>query len=131
MSQDGLSQTVPIRSSAAKPESSKHDSNAPNVLPGFGLPVDHMPGKYVRSRNTPYTRFPHAIADNVASDGVTVRERRMLQFIDQISDKPEWERKVFDEEIVGKWRAEAGREDEEIGDVVLSEEMFEYVSFVV
>lgn len=94
-------------------------------LPGFGLPVDHMP-KWSREE-TITQRYPHAIADFYASDGVTVRERRMLEFINQISDKPEWERKVLDEEIVAKWRAEGCVRSEELKDEILSEKMFDYV----
>lgn len=48
-------------------------------------------------------RFPHAIADDTACEGVTLREQRMLDFVNGISDKPEWERKVFDEDIIAKW----------------------------
>jgi len=54
----------------------------------------------------------------------------MLAFINKISDKPEWERKVFDEEIVSKWRAEGVVRSEELGDLVLSEKMFDFVSYV-
>jgi hypothetical protein len=96
-------------------------------LPGFGLPIDFLPNW--NKFSTP-VRFPHAIADLVASEGVTVRERRMLDFIDSITDKPGWERKVFDEEIVAKWRAEGSVQDEEIEDVYLSEQMFDYVSVI-
>ena len=31
----------------------------------------------------------------------------MMVMVDQITDKPEWRRKVFDEEIVAKWCAGA------------------------
>jgi hypothetical protein len=98
-------------------------------LPGFGLPVQHLP-TYSTSNPEELERFPHAIADYLASTGVTVRERRMLEFINTISDKPDWDRKVFDEEIVSKYRAEACVYKEEIGDEMLSQEMFDYVSFV-
>jgi len=97
-------------------------------LPGFGLPIDHLP-KWTRDSSTS-KRFPHAIADFFASAGVSLRERRMLAFINKISDKPEWERKVFDEEIVSKWRAEGVVRSEELGDLVLSEKMFDFVSYV-
>ena len=94
-------------------------------LPGFGLPIDYLP-KWSKGDTT--TRFPHAIADYVATEGVTVRERRMLAFIDNITDKPEWEHKVFDEGIVAKWREEGNVFDEESQDVLLSAPMFDYVS---
>jgi len=98
------------------------------LLPGFGLPVEYLP-KWTRDASKS-ERFPHAIADFFAGGGVSVRERRMLDFINTISDKPEWERKVHDEEIVSKWRAEAVTHSDELGDWVLSEKMFNFVSRV-
>jgi hypothetical protein len=41
--------------------------------------------------------------------------------------KPEWERKVFDQDIVGKWHDEACKYHEDIDDNYLSELMFKYV----
>jgi hypothetical protein len=38
---------------------------------------------------------------------VTVRERAIIAITAALKDKPEWERKVFDETIVSKWRSEA------------------------
>jgi hypothetical protein len=95
-------------------------------LPGYGLPVQHLP-MYRSWELEKRERFPHAIADSCYSDGVTVRERRMLEFINKISDKPEWSRKVFDEQIVSKYRAEACVYSDELQDEILSEAMFDYV----
>ena len=53
-------------------------------LPGFGLDLMHLPD-WNRS-DEEWNRFPHAIADALASNGVTIRERRMLEFISQITD---------------------------------------------
>jgi hypothetical protein len=53
-------------------------------LPGFGLEKDYLP-EWSRSDDE-WARFPHAIADTLASSGVTIRERRMLEFINQITD---------------------------------------------
>lgn len=54
----------------------------------------------------------------------------MLFFIDSISDKPDWTRKVHDENIVTRWRQEAKELDwdqcVEGGD--FSNKMFAYVS---
>ncbi|ORY01046.1 hypothetical protein BCR34DRAFT_522221 [Clohesyomyces aquaticus] len=100
------------------------DSAEPRVkLPGFGHPVADMDVD-----GWDELRFLHAIENNPCSDGITLRERRMLEFMTQISDKPEWSRKVFDEAIVAKWKEEAVRWDETIpgnGDLWLSETMFE------
>jgi len=75
-------------------------------LPGFGKPLSFRPGP-----NDKF--FMHALwAENrFESVGLTLREVRMMEFINHITDKPKWERKVFDEEIVSKWRKEAGVDD--------------------
>ena len=49
----------------------------------------------------------YPIAEDWYASAMTVRERTMLSLMLALKDKPEWDRKVFDEEIVGKWRAEA------------------------
>lgn len=93
-------------------------------LPGFGLPVNAFPPW---SHMNTDQRFPHAIADFVANQGLTLRERRMLDFMTQITDKPDWDRKVFDDVIVAKWKAEACRFDGSCNDQYLSHDMFAYV----
>lgn len=66
---------------------------------------------------------------NWAHDVTTIRERCMLFFVDSISDKPEWTRKIHDEGIVSRWRQEAKGLDwtkvVEGGD--FSDKMFAYV----
>lgn len=44
--------------------------------------------------------------------------------------KPEWERKVFDEKIVGKWHDESCKYIDDLFDDYLSLEMFDHVSSV-
>jgi len=44
--------------------------------------------------------------DSWRSNTFTIRERAMLWFMDRITDKPSWNTKVFDDEIVGNWKAE-------------------------
>jgi hypothetical protein len=95
------------------------------LLPFFGLAHNTLEPW---SRSGEQKRFPHAIADWFASDGITARERRMLDFMNQITDKPSWNTKVFDNSIVGRWKKEAVRWDEELpekGDWWLSGKMFE------
>lgn len=96
-----------------------------NDLPGFGKPLKFLPKWEPQTKSTE-ERFPHAICDFVASAGVTLRERRMLEFIDKISDKPEWHRKVHDETIAAKWKEEACRHSEELEDEYLSSTMFDF-----
>jgi hypothetical protein len=62
---------------------------------------------------------------------MTVRERCMLSFVNNITDKPGWQRKVHDTTITTKWKqevtavswSEAGLPD---GD--MSEAMFQHVT---
>ncbi|KAI9930716.1 hypothetical protein MW887_011472 [Aspergillus wentii] len=89
------------------------------ILPGFGRPLDDY-------KQDERPDFDHAIRDLCQSLGVVLRERRMIDFINQISDKPEWDRKVFDEDIVSKWMAEACVWKEELNDDYLSAAMFDY-----
>lgn len=74
-----------------------------NELPGLGLPIK-FPADANRFAKSP---LPTALNEGWASSGVTLREQRMMAFIDTITDKPGWEEKVFDEFIVAKWREEA------------------------
>ncbi|KAL1965830.1 hypothetical protein VTN77DRAFT_5151 [Rasamsonia byssochlamydoides] len=77
-------------------------------LPGFTLPLNYTP-----DQENPYdkTMFPNAL-DYTDIDGGyisglrTFREITMMQVMNVITDKPEWDRKVFDEEITSKWRKE-------------------------
>jgi hypothetical protein len=46
---------------------------------------------------------------------------------DGLQQKSEWENKVFDQEIVGKWREEACKHHDDIEDVYLSKKMFTHV----
>ncbi|KAF2474944.1 uncharacterized protein BDR25DRAFT_280572 [Lindgomyces ingoldianus] len=91
-------------------------------LPGFGRPFNHWGFFPVDEL------FPTAV-ETWNHDVITIRERCMLHFINQITDKPEWNRKVHDEEIVAKWKKEAMELDWDAkvvryGD--MSEQMLEY-----
>ncbi|TKA75081.1 hypothetical protein B0A55_05593 [Friedmanniomyces simplex] len=84
--------------------------------PGFGLPLDAMPRwrTFVDGKPTKPERFPHAISDFFAIEGVTCREQRMLDFINQVTDKPRWWEKVHDEAVLARWRGEAcGTEEQQ------------------
>ena len=95
-------------------------------VPGYGLPLDAMPKDHQYGKN----RFPHAIADFFATDGVTLREQAMLEFISQITDKLRWTEKIYDDEIVGKWRQEAcgTKKQQEFSAAHFTAECFDFVS---
>ncbi|KAL1405734.1 hypothetical protein Q8F55_007404 [Vanrija albida] len=81
-------------------------TQTPAQRPGLGLPLD----AYLKA-SVAKGQFPPAVAHDFEqsqwqSNSVPTRERAMLWFISEITDKEGWERKVFDEAIVAKWRAE-------------------------
>jgi hypothetical protein len=65
-------------------------------VPGFGKTIDHG--------GPSGSRLPHG-ADAWSSSALTLRDLTMMEIMDQLTDKEEWDRKVFDENIVSKWRA--------------------------
>lgn len=79
------------------------------MLPGFGQPVNHR---------ISYLVFPSAVID-WAGTSTTVRERAMIALMDSITDKPEWDRKVFDDGIVSNWRKEALDSDMDVSEKML------------
>ncbi|KXS95124.1 hypothetical protein AC578_2878 [Pseudocercospora eumusae] len=62
-------------------------------LPGCGLEL-------VQESDLPIALDWHA-------SPMTVKERAMIGLMLALKDKPQWDRKVFDEKIVSKWRTEA------------------------
>lgn len=66
----------------------------PLIVPGFGAPID-----------IDVAGFDHGI-DDFSGTRLTVREVDMLKFMDNITDKFEWDIKLFDDTIVDKWRTE-------------------------
>ena len=83
-------------------------------LPGFGLPLNHE----IKS-------FPCAVLDWLG-EPLTVRELNMIKLMNQITDKPGWDRKILDDTITEKWRQEA-RDAE---DLDVTEAMLDWVSQV-
>ncbi|KAL0575762.1 hypothetical protein V5O48_006205 [Marasmius crinis-equi] len=93
-------------------------------LPGFGLPVNALSERCLDGYQPMLSkrlRFPNAITDWSATN-LLVRERTMLELINEITDKPEWDAKVHDGTVVAKWKKEAvEREGVDISDM-----MFDY-----
>ncbi|KAL1410417.1 hypothetical protein Q8F55_004428 [Vanrija albida] len=50
--------------------------------------------------------FPFVLEDYRKAFPFTVAEQAMMMFVDRVTDKPGWHEKVFDDEIVAKWRIE-------------------------
>lgn len=73
--------------------------------PGLGLDLRHV-------TETSYEdpEYPMGISrgcPGAESDMLFVREVVMMIVMDRLTDKAEWHRKVFDEEIVARWAEEA------------------------
>ncbi|PPR03722.1 hypothetical protein CVT24_007370, partial [Panaeolus cyanescens] len=81
-----------------------------NLLPGFGLPLNHVP----RRRDADYVAplIPNALdfydleKEKASLPLTTLRELSMLHFMNQVTDKPDWHIKVRDRAIVKKWKEE-------------------------
>lgn len=84
-----------------KPELN-NDGVRPLKVPGFGVPLEfQLPVDYNHN-----DRFRHGVEDYVANR-LTVREIAMISFMNAVTDKPDWHRKVYDDGITAKWLQEA------------------------
>ncbi|RXW15007.1 hypothetical protein EST38_g10850 [Candolleomyces aberdarensis] len=95
---------------------------------GNGYPCSRTPEESdAEYRGAP---FPNALVQ-VGSEGavlqpITRRELTMMRFMNQVTDKPGWATKVFDETIIAKWKEESvGLADSSI-ETEISEKMFTY-----
>ncbi|KAK1523930.1 uncharacterized protein CCOS01_09017 [Colletotrichum costaricense] len=83
-----------------RPQSIAHASGTIR-LPGYGLPLNYLPDKR--------DRFPVLMEDTNKSwkaSTLLIREVCMLKFMEDITNKPEWWRKVRDPVISAKWKKE-------------------------
>jgi hypothetical protein len=86
-----------------------NSGDAPLRIPGFSMPID------AKSEEHSLRRIDHVLDKPYFAEGIegwsghrmTVRELAMLRLTESITDKPDWDQKVFDDAIVVKWRAEA------------------------
>ncbi|KAK3991074.1 hypothetical protein QBC44DRAFT_57751 [Cladorrhinum sp. PSN332] len=77
-----------------------------NRYPGWRLDLR----LYNRNHRTVPALYPLGIHDNCAggnSHVILLRELSMMLVMDRLSDKPDWHIKIFDDEIVDRWRKEA------------------------
>ncbi|KAF7898749.1 hypothetical protein EAF00_005195 [Botryotinia globosa] len=74
--------------------------------PGLGLPRRHDP-QSLSDDTSHYPIGAHHCCWGATSKLIYVRELAMMSIMDRLTDKKDWHKKVFNEEIVSKWRAEA------------------------
>lgn len=78
------------------------------LYPGVNLDLRHY------SQDTAlYPLGAHTNCVGADSKLLPVREVFMMVLMDRLSDKVDWHKKVFDEEIVAKWRKEALEQPED------------------
>jgi hypothetical protein len=61
----------------------------------------------VENRSVTYPMGIHYNSRGAQSEMLLVREIAMMMVMDRLTDKPNWHIKVFDDEIVGRWKIEA------------------------
>lgn len=74
--------------------------------PGLGLPLRYDRQK-LSNQSSHYPIAAHDGCWGAISKLIYVRELAMMSIMDGLTDKEDWHTKVFNEEIVSKWRAEA------------------------
>ncbi|KAM0426064.1 hypothetical protein ACHAPT_008695 [Fusarium lateritium] len=80
--------------------------------PGVNVPLWHGFDRY---SNSPYPGYPIGFPEYCGgwSDILPMREVAMMIVMDNLTDKPNWHEKVFDDDIVQKWRDEARQQSED------------------
>ncbi|KGO49193.1 Protein of unknown function DUF4246 [Penicillium expansum] len=86
-------------------------------MPGFNVKLNCQPDRNVIQNW--YHGFPNALDDNelqesYLNDLVTHREVLMMRVVNTITDKPQWDQKVFDKNITTKWRDEIAQSGQDV-----------------
>ncbi|KGO68163.1 Protein of unknown function DUF4246 [Penicillium italicum] len=86
-------------------------------MPGFNVKLNCQPDQNVM--HTWYHGFPNALDDNELQEGylndlVTHREVLMMRVVNTITDKPQWDQKVFNKDITTKWRDEIAQSGQDV-----------------
>jgi hypothetical protein len=77
-----------------------NSGRGPLRVPGFGgIPIEH--------ELNCEDRFAHGINDWQQVPAVTAREFAMVAVMNTLTDKPDWQVKIFDDQAVASWREEA------------------------
>lgn len=84
-------------------------SQAPLRVPGHGLPVDFEVFDGI-GPHTEISGFSHGFSQWIQDRRNTIKELAMIRIMDHLTDKLDWDRKVFDEKVMLKWKLEAMRD---------------------
>ncbi|KAF8993778.1 hypothetical protein BDQ17DRAFT_1367889 [Cyathus striatus] len=97
-----------------------NDGAGNTFLPGYGRPLKDCTSYYKDSE-----LFPNALDSKNLNGGpatgmpVTLRELRMQHIMDELTDKPGWETKVFNKDITTKWREEISSSGEDVSSTMI------------
>lgn len=80
-----------------------------NVYPGHHLDLRYMPDRW---DGVQYPIGAHQSCPGALSEVLPVREVFMMLLMDRLTDKPGWEKKIFNDDITSKWRKEAEEMDQ-------------------
>ncbi|KAJ5633842.1 hypothetical protein N7528_001684 [Penicillium herquei] len=94
-----------------------HPAPEQSGLPGFTLPLNYTP-KIEHHIFPQVPLFPHAL-DHITEAVNVHREILMMRIMNTITDKPAWDRKVFDEEILAKWRNEISQTGQDVSPAMM------------
>ncbi|KAG6807800.1 hypothetical protein H0H92_006370, partial [Tricholoma furcatifolium] len=91
------------------------------LFPGFGLPLNYTPpddSKDALFPNALDAKRMRQVSEYGLSPLTTLREFEMLNFMNEVTDKPDWDMKVlyyhvhvFDENIISTWKQEALKDE--------------------
>ncbi|KAJ5699546.1 hypothetical protein N7536_002559 [Penicillium majusculum] len=86
-------------------------------MPGFNVKLDCQPDKnvvYTGDRGFHNALDDNALEEDCFEDLVTHREVLMMRVMNTITDKPQWDQKVFDDDITTKWRDEIAQSGQDV-----------------
>lgn len=72
-------------------------------VPGFGLAICY---RISRNKEDDLQCFRHGISD-YTGERMTAHELDMLRLMEAITEKPDWHKKIFNDEITSRWSEEA------------------------
>jgi len=49
----------------------------------------------------------YCVSESTGAPLLSLREYNMMNFMNLVTDKPDWEKKCFDETVTKKWKSEA------------------------
>lgn len=66
---------------------------------------------------------PNGVDGTWEAELITAREMQMMGLMNALTDKPDWSRKIYDDNVLSNWRAEA----KAMPNSLIEDEQFDYV----